>query len=126
MDALLDAAIVVDPLRGYPPALVWSQANKHLNLGITPAVWLEVVVGTPNKIKQNQATGLLSTFPLVYWFQSDFDWAMQQLSTFHLSHNIDPFDCLIASVNYRLQLPLYTHNLKHFTPLLGALAQKPY
>lgn len=25
-----------------------------------------------------------------------------------------------------LQLPLYTHNLKHFTPLLDDLTRKPY
>lgn len=25
-----------------------------------------------------------------------------------------------------LQLPLYTHNLKHFAPLLGDLARQPY
>lgn len=35
-------------------------------------------------------------------------------------------DCLIASVAHRLQVPLYTHNLKDMTPLIGELALKPY
>ena len=35
-------------------------------------------------------------------------------------------DLLIAAPSQRLQLPLYTHNLKHLSPLLGTLAQKPY
>ncbi len=44
----------------------------------------------------------------------------------HLSHGLDSMDCLIASANHRLGIPLYTCNLKHFTPLLGDLAHKPY
>jgi predicted nucleic acid-binding protein len=39
---------------------------------------------------------------------------------------IGMMDCLIASVSLCLQLPLYTRNLRHFTPLLGTLAVKPY
>lgn len=35
-------------------------------------------------------------------------------------------DCLIASVAYRLKVPLYTHNLKDMTPIIGNLAVKPY
>jgi hypothetical protein len=31
-----------------------------------------------------------------------------------------------SAPSYRLQLPLYTRNLKHFAPLLGKLAQEPY
>jgi predicted nucleic acid-binding protein len=51
---------------------------------------------------------------------------MQAGMVFTLSHGVGIMDCLIASVSYRLQVPLYTRNLKHFTPLLGALAQTPY
>jgi predicted nucleic acid-binding protein len=54
------------------------------------------------------------------------DWAMDQQEKFALSHNVGMNDCLIASISYRLQLPLYTTNLKHFIPLLNNLAQKPY
>lgn len=40
--------------------------------------------------------------------------------------NVDAFDCLVAALSFRLQLPLYTRNLKYFAPLLGHLAQQPY
>jgi len=53
-------------------------------------------------------------------------WATEQLIVFNLSHNIDVFDCLIAAVSHRLQIPLYTRNLRHFEPLLGPLARPPY
>jgi hypothetical protein len=36
-------------------------------------------------------------------------------------------DCLMASVCHRLQVPLYTHNVRDMTILLGsALVVKPY
>lgn len=56
----------------------------------------------------------------------DSEWAIRQLLRLHLSHGLDSMDCLIASANHRLGIPLYTCNLKHFTPLLGDLAHKPY
>jgi predicted nucleic acid-binding protein len=41
---------------------------------------------------------------------------MQQLERFQFTHHIGKEDCLIAAVSYRLQLPLYTHNLKDIPP----------
>ena len=66
-------------------------------------------------------------FDIVYLTQADMDWAMQQLLTYRLSHGIAVMDCLIASVCYRLQVPLYTHNMRDMTNILGAaLVVKPY
>lgn len=51
---------------------------------------------------------------------------MEQIENYRLSHGVATNDCLIASVAYRLQVPLYTHNLKDMTSILGKLAVKPY
>ncbi len=51
---------------------------------------------------------------------------MAQLERFQFSHHIGKEDCLIASVAHRLQVPLYTHNLKDMQPLIGSLAIQPY
>lgn len=56
----------------------------------------------------------------------DFDWAIRQALRYRLSHSVDVMDCVIAAVASRLELPLYTRNLKHFVPVLGSLARKPY
>ncbi|MBC8163275.1 MAG: hypothetical protein H7Z42_18860 [Roseiflexaceae bacterium] len=64
---------------------------------------------------------------MVYLTQADQDWAMQQLELLRLSHGVSINDTLIASVSHRLQVPLYTHNLKHMRVLLGeTLPQQPY
>jgi predicted nucleic acid-binding protein len=125
-DFFLDTAIIVDLLRSHPPSVQWKNAQGQAILGITPTVWMEIVDGAMTKIAQQRAIKLLQQFEMVYFTQVDLDWAMRQQLSYHLSYNAGINDCLIASVPYRLQRPLYTHNLKHFAPLLGSLAQKPY
>lgn len=121
---LLDSNIVVDLLREREVARAWVAEQGRL--GITRAVWLEVIEGARDSVGLRRALALLNEFELVEFTVSDFDWATQQIIRYRLSHNVDAFDCLIAAPSYRLQLPLYTRNVKHFVPLLGKLAQAPY
>lgn len=124
-NGLIDSTVLIDILRGYPPAAAWLQSQTAL--GITPIVWMELIIGAPNKPKQYDALRLLRQFEMIDLVQADMTWAMQQLFTYRLSHNVGILDCLVASVSYRLTLPLYTHNLKHMLPLLGTtLTIKPY
>jgi predicted nucleic acid-binding protein len=87
---------------------------------------LEILEGAQNRRAQRIALRLLQGLERVEVTSPDIDWAIRQLIRLNLSQGVDAMDCLIASVSHRLGVPLYTHNLKHFTPLLGHLAQKPY
>lgn len=94
---------------------------------ITPTTWLEIIQGARGgKTEQAAHKRILDLFALEYPTQVDMDWAMNQLLRYRLSHSVDANDCLIASVALRLSIPLYTRNLKHMTPLIGALAVRPY
>jgi predicted nucleic acid-binding protein len=121
---LLDTTVIVDILRGYAPARQWIMAQQHI--GVPAMVWVEILQGGQDKVAQARALKILQDFERVELITADVNWAIQQLTVFRLSHNVGGLDCLIAAPAYRLQLPLYTRNLKHFTPLLGSLAQKPY
>jgi predicted nucleic acid-binding protein len=120
----LDTSVLVDFLRVFPPARDWLHLKT--DLGVSPIVWMELIEGEENKKGQVRAVKLLHLFKRVDVLPVDFDWAIQQSLRFRLSHNIDMMDCLIASTAYRLNIPIFTTNLKHFQPLLGDLAQKPY
>jgi predicted nucleic acid-binding protein len=87
---------------------------------------MEVLQGATDKRALYNAIKRLKAFPIVPMLQMDLDWARSQIIAFNLSHNVQIMDCLIASTSYRLQIPLYTKNLKHFRPLLGQLAVRPY
>lgn len=125
VDALLDTATIVDLLREYPLAEKWIISQSQ-TFGVTKFVWMEIVRGCENRKALREATKLLKRFELVDIQVEDVDWALDKLTKYALSHNIDLIDCLIAATAYRLNIPLYTRNLKHFTPLLSQLAQTPY
>lgn len=125
VEALLDTAIMIDLLRGFPDAERWLQ-DQPQTLGVTLYVWLEVIQGAPNKINQKRAIRLLNSFALVEVTSEDVHWAVAALTRTALTHNTDLVDCLIAATAARLNVPLYTRNLKHFTPLLKEAAIAPY
>lgn len=121
---LVDTNILIDLLRGYTPAQVWIRTQQ--TLGVARIVYMELIEGAFNKLEQQRALKLLKQFELIELVDADFRWATERLIKYQLSHSVGMMDCLIASTSHRLQLPLYTQNLKHMSPLLGALAQKPY
>ena len=62
-----------------------------------------------------------------YLLPSDMDWAIEQMTRLRLSRGVGINDCLIASVCYRLNVPIYTDNQKDFLSLLpSSLVIKPY
>jgi predicted nucleic acid-binding protein len=121
---LLDTAVLVDLLRSYEPSRDWLAGQPRL--GIVPIVWLEIIQGAENLRAQKRAVELLRHFERVDLEPADFDWAIGQALRLRLSHSVDVMDCVIAAAARRLDLPLYTRNLKHFEPMLGSLARKPY
>lgn len=123
--ALVDTSILIDILRAYPPALAWIREQRG-TLGVAPIVWLEMLEGAENKADQLSALRLLKQFERITLTDANSEWAIQSLLKFYLSHHVDAFDCLIAASAIRLNLPLYTRNIKHFRPLLGAQAIQPY
>lgn len=124
MDAVVDTTVVIHLLRRYKPALAWFNNDQLYSIAST--TWLEVMEGTTSKTNQAQAKNILAQFEMIYPTTSDQKWAMEQLERFQFTHHIGKDDCLIASVAYRLQIPLCTHNLKDMSPLLGDLAIQPY
>ena len=122
---IVDTTVIVHYFRNSPNARAWVD-SQPIRLSVTSITWLEVMEGASSKINQTECKKVLSKFDLLYPTSADQQWAMQQLEHFQFSHHIGKDDCLIASVAYRLQLPLYTHNLKDMTPLIGSLALKPY
>ncbi|MEM9954281.1 MAG: PIN domain-containing protein [Chloroflexota bacterium] len=122
---LADSSIIIDILRAYPSALEWFQSQNQ-TVGLTRYVWLEVLEGCSNKQEQRSAIQVLDKFEIITINNADIEWATTAFLQHYLSSNTDPFDCLIAAPSHRLQIPLYTRNLKHFKPLLGDLARSPY
>lgn len=64
--------------------------------------------GASSKANQTLSKSILNKFYMLYITPTDQQWAIQQLEIYQFSHLIGMNDFLIASVAYRLQIPLYT------------------
>jgi predicted nucleic acid-binding protein len=126
IDGIIDSNIVIDLLRNLPQAVQWQQSLQRQNLAITPIVWMEVVEGAGNTIEQNKALRLMRQFSIEHPNEDDNNWAILQFGRFHLSHRIEYEDIMIASVAVRLNVPLYTLNIRDFAPLPGVDERRPY
>lgn len=124
MIGLLDSTVIVHLFRHYLPAMNWFDASQ--TFGIASITWMEMVVGVTSKQNMRETIEFLDGFEIQFITYDDQLWAQEQLKRFRFSHYIGMNDYLIASIAYRLQMPLFTHNLKHMTPLIGKLAVKPY
>lgn len=127
MSAFLDTNVIIDILRRKPESLDWLSEQKEPLL-ITPMVWMEIVAGVRNKKELQPTLDVLNFFQLIYPETQDLDWAMHQQKRLRpIGMAIDIMDYIIASVCFRFATPMYTHNLKHFRPLLGDdFVVKPY
>lgn len=126
IDALLDTSIIVDYFRQNSQARQWFQTIHNHHLAISPVVWMETVQGARNKIERAQIIRFLHQFRIEHATADDIRWAMLQIAHFNLSHGVELADVMIASVSVRLDVPLYTLNLKHYLPLPGVDAKRPY
>lgn len=122
--AMVDTSILIDLLRGYPASIAWFTTQPLLS--VSRPVVMELIEGLSNKVELGRTLKFVGRFQIVSVSDHDFIWATEQLSQLYLSHHVDSFDALIAATAHRLQLPLYTRNLKHFTPMLGQYAIQPY
>ncbi|MBC7872261.1 MAG: PIN domain-containing protein [Chitinophagaceae bacterium] len=123
---IVDTTVIIHYFRKQPAAHAWLNAQPE-RLSITPITWLEVMYGAPGKAGQAACKLILNQFDMEYLTASDMNWAMQQMESYRLSHGVGINDSLIASICHRLQVPLYTHNLKHMNILLNpSLVIKPY
>lgn len=121
----IDTTVTVHLYRGDKDAVAWIKGQG--NLAITPVGWMELIYGANGLRGQLECLKLLRLFTLVHLTLADQNWAMEKLVEKRLSHGVAVNDCLIASVCQRLELPLYTHNVKHMARILDpALVIKPY
>jgi predicted nucleic acid-binding protein len=74
--------------------------------------------GARGKAGQQQCETIMNQFDKVYLTETDQEWASQQMKTYRLSHGISINDCLIAAITYRLQVPIYTSNVKDMKVML--------
>ena len=123
---MLDSDILVDFLRGFPPAMSWFETVADTDLVVPGFVAMEMIQGCTNRADQTRVERLLRPYGIVWLSPDECDAALQTFSRFHLSHRLSTFDSLIAHVSIALNAPLCTFNAKHYSMIQGLTIIQPY
>ena len=123
---LLDTDILIDCLRGVPPARTWLESAAAEAFGIPGIVAMELLVGCRNQSEQQRVQKFLTAFPLLWPDASEFACAYELLAAHRLATGVGIPDCVIAAMALGRQTPLCTFNRKHFQVFAGLEVREPY
>jgi predicted nucleic acid-binding protein len=125
LSGMIDTTVLVHLYRGSTSAAAWLRTQSEL--GVSSVTQLEFIYGARGKNGLLTATKLLNAFTLVCLTDADQMWAIDRMKRLRLSLGIEINDTLIASACNRLQIPIFTHNVKDMRKLLPtSLVIEPY
>ncbi len=98
---ILDRSILIDCLRGRPPAVAFLATQSRPATHVMVAA--ELYAGARDKPEQGQIESFLAGFTLHAPTEQDALTALTLYKQYHLSHGVDWPDCQIAATAMRLE-----------------------
>jgi tRNA(fMet)-specific endonuclease VapC len=123
---LLDTDVMIDILRGYPPALAWLRSLDDDVIALPGFVLMELIQGCQSKKEQQALSAELDAYKILWPTHSDCNEAVKLLTRYRLSHHIGIIDVLIGQLALSFDLPLHTFNKKHYEPIPRLTTVQPY
>lgn len=123
---LLDTDVMVDILRGHPPAAAWVSSLGNVTIALPGLVGMELIQGCRNLAEQQRLEKQLQQFVLHWPTTTDCQRAFRDFAAFRLSHNLGLLDSLIGHTAVGLGEPLATFNVKHYSVIAGLTTIQPY
>ena len=122
----LDSDILVDILRGHPPAVEWLASLEDEEILISAFVVMELMEGCRDQSELRRLTRFLEPFAVDWPREEVFRRAVDTFGRAHLSHGIGVIDTLIAHMAMARGLPLCTFNVGHYTGIPDLETIQPY
>lgn len=123
---LLDTDVLIDVLRGYPPALDWLRTHPSDHAGIPGFASLELIAGCANQLDAKRVETLVQHFPIYWPGRAALGRAHDSFARVQLSHRVGIADLVIAHTALDYEATLYTFNQRHFNAIDGLRTQQPY
>jgi predicted nucleic acid-binding protein len=123
---LLDADVLIDVSRHFPPAAAWPASLSNQQIAAPGYVIMELVEGCRNRQDQQRMEALANQFDVVWPTVAGCQEALALFRRFHLSHHLGLLDALIAATAIELNVPLHTFNVKHFQHVPQLRIVQPY
>ncbi len=123
---LLDTDVMVDILRGYPPALAWLGSSEQEELMLPGLVLMELVNGCRNGNEVNRVLRIAQVLPICWPTEPDCRRALGDFVSGRLSHNLGILDALIGECAVGLGASLCSFNERHFKAIPHLTTVRPY
>ena len=122
---VLDTDVLIDVQRGHAAALAWFGGLADLP-SIPGLVLMELVQGAQDARQVRGVLRLTAPLPVVWPTTTDYQRALTDFTTLHLSHGLGLLDALIASIAVGLSAELCTFNNTHYRAVPGLVIVQPY
>ena len=124
---LLDTDVMIDLLRGYPPAKEWFDSLDDDAIFTLPGfVMMELIQGCENKSEQERLKQHLGDYRIVWLSPEGCNKALDIFTQYHLSHNAGLIDTLVGQTAVSLNVSLHTFNKRHYQFIPGLETVQPY
>jgi len=124
---LLDTDVMIDLMRGYPPATAWFESLGNDDApALVGFVVMELIRGCRNKEEIEALRKRLRPFEIFWPREKDFTDALSDLWTYRLSNDLKIMDALIGHCALGQRATLCTFNEKDFSLIAGLRLEKPY
>lgn len=119
---ICDTNIMIDYLKGNPFTTHQLSIIGHKNIILSSITSMELYCGARNKSELKEIEKNIRFYDILYVVDEIISQkATELVKKYHLSHNLDIPDALIAATAIIYGIPLWTHNLKHFQYLQSDL-----
>ncbi len=123
---LLDTDIMIDLLRGYPPAITWLESVGEEEIVLPGLVVMEAMQGCKNKRELKKLFKKLEAYDIYWPSLSACTACLEVFGAAYLSHRLSIPDALIGHMAVDMGLPLYSFNEKHFAAIPNLETIQPY
>jgi predicted nucleic acid-binding protein len=123
--SIVDSDVLIDVLRGHPPAIAWFASLTEMP-SVPGFVVMELVQDARNSREVRRALKLVAPLPIVWPSEVDCARALSDFTAYHLSLRLGLLDAMIAACAVGLVATLYTFNTKHYKMVPGLIIAQPY
>ena len=125
---LLDTDVMVDLIRGYPPALEWLEElmERKEKVSLSGFVVMELIQGCRSTEEIKEVETEVRDFVIRWPSRATCKRALVVYTRHRLSHSLGMIDSLIGQIAEDQRLPLCTFNNRHFEAIFKITTVQPY
>lgn len=123
---IIDTDIIIDVLRGHPPAIAWFESLDDAEIYLPGFVVMELIQGCRNKKEQRYLLEKITYYKILWPEPGDCEKALSIFANIYLSSSTGIIDVLVAQIAISKGHPLFTFNQNHYKAIPELNTIQPY